>query len=151
MLLLFSYSCPYFPPLLSAALCCPIHPSPHLPHSILPTLLSQSVGPLCMFLDFTLPLLSPFSPSHPSSLVTVTLFFISMSLVLFCSLVCFVHQVPHLGEIKGIHLSPLGLFHLAYALQFHPCCRKGQKFLLSLCCVVFHCVNIPQVFDPLIY
>ena len=28
------------------------------------------------------------------------------------------------------------------ALQFHPCCCKGYK-LLSLCCVEFHCVNVP--------
>ena len=25
----------------------------------------------------------------------------------------------------------------------HPCCCKGYKLLLSLCCVEFHCVNIP--------
>ena len=33
--------------------------------------------------------------------------------------------------------------HLAYftqhnALQFHPCCCKGYKLLLSLCCIEFH-------------
>ena len=29
------------------------------------------------------------------------------------------------------------------AFQFHPCCCKGYKLLLSLCCVEFHCVNVP--------
>ena len=49
------------------------------------------------------------------------------------------------------------VFHqLAYftehnALQFHPCCCKGHELLLSLCCVVFHCINVPRFFDPLIY
>ena len=47
--------------------------------------------------------------------------------------------------------------HLAYftqhnALQFHPCSHKhGQELLLSLCCIEFHCVNVPQFFDQLIY
>ena len=50
-LLLFNYSCPHFLPGLSPAL-------PHLPQSILPPL-SLSRGPLYMFLDWTLPLLSP--------------------------------------------------------------------------------------------
>ena len=45
--------------------------------------------------------------------------------------------------------------HLVYfsqhnALQFHPCCCKGYKLLLSLCCVEFHCVNIPWFLDPLV-
>ena len=40
--------------------------------------------------------------------------------------------------------------HLAYftehnALYFHPCCHKGYKLLLSLRCIEFHCVNVPQV------
>ena len=49
------------------------------------------------------------------------------------------------------------VFHLpAYftqpnALQFHQCYCKRQKFLLSFCCVLFYCVNVPQFFDPLIY
>ena len=35
-------------------------------------------------------------------------------------------------------------------LQFHPCCCKGYKLLLSLCCIKLHCVNVPWIFDPLI-
>ena len=42
--------------------------------------------------------------------------------------------VPHL----------LAYFTQHNALQFHPCCCKGYKLLLSLCCIEFHCVNIPQ-------
>ena len=37
----------------------------------------------------------------------------------------------------------LAYFTYHNALQFHPCCCKGYKLLLSLCCVEFHCVNIP--------
>ena len=37
--------------------------------------------------------------SLPSPLVTVSLFFISMSLVIFCLLICFVDYVPLIGEI----------------------------------------------------
>ena len=49
----------------------------------------------------------------------------------------------------------LVLHHLAYftqhnALQIHPCCPNGQELLLSLCCIEFHCVNVPQFFDVLI-
>ena len=41
----------------------------------------------------------PHFPSLPSPLVAVSLFFISMFLVVFCLLVCFVDQVPLIGEI----------------------------------------------------
>ena len=34
------------------------------------------------------------------------------------------------------------------ALQIHPCCHEGQELLLSFCCIVFCCVNIPWIFDP---
>ena len=38
----------------------------------------------------------------------------------------------------------LAYFTQHNALQFHPWYRKGQELLLSLCCVVFHRVNVPQ-------
>ena len=46
--------------------------------------------------------------------------------------------------------------HLAYftqhdSLQFHPCYLKGQEFLLSFCCILFHCTNVPQFSDPFTY
>ena len=65
----------------------PPHPThPHLPPSRLPPL-AVSMCPLYMFLAN----LSSFPPSAPpiSPLVTVSLFFIYMSLVVFCLLVCF--------------------------------------------------------------
>ena len=60
--------------------------------------LALSMGPLYMFLDNP----SPSFPHYPlslSPLVSVSLFFTSVSLVLFCSFVCFVDQVPLIGEI----------------------------------------------------
>ena len=36
----------------------------------------------------------------------------------------------------------LAYFTQHNALQFHPCCCKGQELLLSFCCIVFHCVNL---------
>ena len=51
-----------------------------------------------MFLDDPSPPYSHYPP-HPSPLVTVSLFFISKSLVLCCSLACFADQVPLIGEI----------------------------------------------------
>ena len=86
-LILFSFftviqlSCPHFPPI---TLPCPTYLQP--PTFDPPPLLSLSLDPLYMFLDLTLPLLSPLSPSL-TPLVTVSLFFISMSLVLCHSLV----------------------------------------------------------------
>ena len=80
---LFKYSCLHFPPISP--------PSPthlHLLPSILPPL-TLSMGPLYMFLDD----LSPIFPHYfslPSPLVTVSFLFMSMSLVIFCSLVCFI-------------------------------------------------------------
>ena len=75
----------------------------------------------CSYKPFTLfPL--KFPPLSP--LVTAGLFSISVSLVVFC---WFVLLIRFLLKVRsyGICLSPPGLFHLAYALQFHPCCHKG--------------------------
>ena len=80
-----------FPPFLPPAL-----PNPTSYNQSSPS--SRSMGPPRMLPDLTLALLCPLSPSL-SPLVTDSLFFISMSLVLFCSLVCFVDYVPLIGEI----------------------------------------------------
>ena len=82
-LLLFEYSCLYFPTTISPA---PPTPTSH-PQSYHP--LALSVGPLYMFLDDPFPSFPCYLPP-PSPLVTVSLFFISVSLVIFCLLVCFV-------------------------------------------------------------
>ena len=71
---------PHYSPLLYPLPTSPIQSSP---------LLSLSMGPLYMCLNLTLPLLFSLFLT-PSSLATVSLFLISMSVVLFCSLVCFV-------------------------------------------------------------
>ena len=86
-LILFSFftviqlSCPHFPPI---TLPCPTYLQP--PTFDPPPLLSLSLDPLYMFLDLTLPLLSPLSP-FPLASGHVSLFFISRSLVVFCSFV----------------------------------------------------------------
>ena len=84
-----------------------------------------------------------YSPS-PFPLATVSFFFISKSLVLFCSFVCFVQYVTLIGEIIWYlsftaWLISLSLFHSmdgtgisihgiwmesGWNLQFHPCFLK---------------------------
>ena len=66
---------------------CPTHP--HLPPLILPPL-ALSICPLYMFLDDPSPIFPHYHPPPSHPLVTVSLFFISMSLVLFYLLVSFV-------------------------------------------------------------
>ena len=61
---------------------------------VITTLLSVS---MCFFLK---PFTFFHQPSHPpSSLTTVSWFHVSMPLLLFCSSVYFVHQIPHISEI----------------------------------------------------
>ena len=48
-------------------------------------------------------------PSTPPPVVIIIL---SMSLSVFCLLVQFVHQIPHMSESYGICISLTGLFHL---------------------------------------
>ena len=78
----------------------PFSPAPPTPTSYPQSFppLALSMGPLYMFLDKPSPSF-PDDPPAPSLLVTVSLFFISMSLVIFCLLVCFVDYVPVKGEI----------------------------------------------------
>ena len=82
LLLFFKYSCLYCLSTTSPTPAIPIfHPSSYLP-------LILSMCPLYIFLK-THPLFPPISPPT-SPLVTVSLFFISLTLVIFCLLVCFV-------------------------------------------------------------
>ena len=95
--LLFKYSCLHFPPALSLT-----HP-PHLPPYILPSL-ALFMGPLSCSL-MTLPFLSLVSPPF-SPLVTVSLFFTSMPLVLFCLLVFnffFLHPFISFSQATRYH------------------------------------------------
>ena len=83
-LLFFKYTCLHFP--------LPFTPNPAIPTSHHPLSyppLALSMCPLYMVLDNPFPF-SPLLTSPTSPLVTVCLFFISVSLVIFCLLVCFV-------------------------------------------------------------
>ena len=72
----------------------------HLPSSTL-TPFGFVHGPLNMFLDDPSPSFPCYLPTH-SPLVTVNLFFISMSQFLFLLAICFVDQVPLIGETNGL-------------------------------------------------
>ena len=138
--MLLCYSCPSFSPF---SLLCSSH---HL--------LPQSIPHCChVHASFTLVLLLVPSPSShyyphlPSPLVTVSLFLVSMPLVLFCSLVYFVHQVPLIGEIIW-YLSftdQLISLSIIFSSSIHAV-EKGRSSFFSFSCIVFHCVNVPQSF-----
>ena len=82
--LLFKYTCFHFPAI--------TFPTPIFPPSILPRF-GFVHGSFVHVPSTTLPLPSQLSPPH-APLVTVSLLFISMSLVIFCLLVCFVDYIP---------------------------------------------------------
>ena len=86
----------------------PPHPSPTPTLSLFP--LSLPMGPLYTFLD------DP-SPFFPLLIISPLLWLLSVcsliSLVIFCLPVCFVDQVPLIGESYGICPALPGLFHLA--------------------------------------
>ena len=130
-LLLFNYSCPHFTPptqLLSSAL-----PSPISHIQSFPSLLFLSMGPLYMFLDDPSPSL-PSYPPLPSPQVTFSLFFISMSLVLFCLLVCFVHYIPLISDIIWYLSFTAWLISLSIMLSssIHAVVKGRSPFFLSV-------------------
>ena len=120
------------------------HQFPYIIHPQSIHTLALSMGPLYMFLDDPSPSF-PHYPSLPSPLVTVSLFFISMSLVIFYLLVCFVDQVPLIGEIILYLSFTPWLISLSMILSRSMyAVRKGRKELLFIFgCIVFHCVNVP--------
>ena len=72
----------------------PLHSSPHLSHHHFPPLILPPIS----FIHVSFihapenpPHFSPLLSPSTSPLVTVSLFLISMSLAMFCSIVCFVH------------------------------------------------------------
>ena len=83
-------------------------------------------------------------PSPPSFLVTVSLIFILMSLAVFCLRVCFVDYVPFIGEIMWYMSFTTWLISLNIMLSIPS--MLLQRVVLSLCCTVFHCVNVPKFF-----
>ena len=142
-LLLFYYSYSYFSPF---ALLWPSH-SP-LPQSI-PTLLSMFMDIHTGCLSSPFPFFQPLSSPGPSHFQFVPCFH-ARDAILFAILFCSLDS-----SYRWIHT--IFVFHwLAYftqhnILQFHPCCHKRYKFFLSFFCVVFHCVVVPQFFDPLLF
>ena len=104
--LLFKCSCLHFTPTTV-----PCSSDPHLPPSIL-TPFGCVLGSFIRFLDAPSPSF-PLYPPSPSPLVTVSLFFISVSLVIFCLLVCLLIRFYLQVRSHGICPSPPGLFHLA--------------------------------------
>ena len=112
--------------------CSPPQPSP--PPTLEPTPLALSMCPLYMFLDGLSPIL-PHYPSPPSLLVTVSLYFILMSLVVFCSLVCFVDYIPLIGEIIWYSSFTTWLISLSLCIIFtsfiHAVMKDSSSFFLS--------------------
>ena len=120
----------------------PVPPTPTShPQSYPP--LALSMGPLYMFLD------GPFtsSPCYTPPLsppVTVSLFFISVLLVTFCLLVCFVDQIPIIGEIIWYLSFTDWLISLSMMLSrsIHAVAKVGTPSFFLLCsiplCKLFH-------------
>ena len=108
--------------------CCPL---PLPPESIL-TPLSVPMGPLFMSLDLPLPLLSSFI-LLPPPLITVSLAFTSVSLVLFCYFVYFVDQVPLISEIMWYLSLTTWLSSLSIMLSssIHAVAKGISSFFLS--------------------
>ena len=84
---MFSTVVSIFPPPL-----CPSPPTTNSHPQYFPSL-DLSMGPLYMFVHDPSTSFSCYPP-NPSLLITVSLFFISTSLVIFCLLICFVDYVP---------------------------------------------------------
>ena len=108
----------------------PTHPTSH-PQSYPP--LALSMGPLFMFLDDIDHSFSCYPPP-PSALVTVRLFFISMPLVLFCLLACFVDQVPLIGKIIWYVCFTVWLISLSIMLSrsIHVVMKGRSSFLFAV-------------------
>ena len=109
-------------------------PPPHL--SLPPTLPPTHFG--FLHVSFILFLGDPSSifphyPSPPTPLVTVSLFFISVSLVIFCVLVSFVDYVPVKGEVIWYSSFTAWLISLSIMLSssIHAVVKVRSSFFLS--------------------
>ena len=121
-------------------------PPPQLNPPLSPT---PTIPPDFVHVSFTVVPENP--PSSP--LAIVRLFLISMSIVTFCLLFSFLDYVPVKGEIIWYLSLTFWLISLSIMLSssFNAVTKGRKEFLLSFCCVGFHCVNVPQFIDPLIY
>ena len=123
-LFLFSYNCLHSLPIT------PPHPSQsHLPPPPLPSPLILSI---CVLYSSSYRPLSPLSPPH-SPLGIVTMFSISMSLVIFCLLFSFVDYFSVKGEIIWYLSLTAWLISLSIMLSrpIHAIAKGISYFLLS--------------------
>ena len=103
------YSCPSF------SLLAPLHPSHCLAPQAILTQSSMSMGQSQIFLVQSLPILSMLIPLLPTLWSLSVLVF--MPLVLFCSFVCFVDQVPLISENIGYQSYTACLISLSIILS----------------------------------
>ena len=137
LLLLFNYSCPYFPPTLSSS---PPNTTSH--HHSYPTL-AFSIDPVYMILDDPSLYFLCYPPPLPYGYCQcLWLYFASF----FALLIRF-----HIGEIIWYLSFTTWLISLSKILSSSIPLLLQRVEVLSFCCVLFHCVNVPQYFDPLIY
>ena len=110
----------------------PRPPTPPIPASYPQTPLALSMCPLYMYLDNPSPIFSHY-PFSPSPLVTVHLFLISKSLVIFFLLVCFVDQVPLTGKSIWYLSFTTWLISLSIMLSrsIHAVAKRTSSFFLS--------------------
>ena len=125
-LLLFKYNCLHFLP--TTPLQPQLAPLPTLdptPVWFCPSVLYTCSRKPC-------PLFPPLSPPT-SPLVTVSLFLISMSLVIFCLLICFVDQVPLISEIIRCVSFTACLISLSimFSRSIHAVAKGRSSFFLS--------------------
>ena len=135
-LLLFKYSCLHFP---HTTLPHPSHPQFYPP-------LVLSIGPLYLFLDDPSASFPHFLPP-PYPLVTVSLFFISMSLVLFCLLVCFVDELPLIGEITWYLSFTAWLISLSIMLSSSIYVLKLSLFFIKMKHVYYHVMLYMYIYN----
>ena len=138
MNLVLFFNCPFFPLLFIVV---QVQLSPFFPHHF-PAPHPSPPPPLyptplwicpCVLYTCSLTTLPPFPPLSPptSPLVMVSLFLISMSLVLFCSLVYFVHYISLTSEIIWYLTFTAWLISLSIMLSssIHVV-TKGRRCLL---------------------
>ena len=84
---------------------------------------------------------------HPITLVTTSMFFITVSVFLFYiySLVCCIFQIMYVSDMIQ-NLSSLTLFTYPNAFQVHLCCCKQQNFVFFVA-KQYSIVYVPPFLD----
>ena len=128
----------------------PLAPTSH-PWSYPP--LALSMCPLYIFLDDPSPFFFPVTSPYLSGYCQFVLYFNVSGVsgyILLAYLFCWLSSTYRWDHMVFVYHC-LAYFTQHNAVRFHPCCCEGWQFFLSFCCIVFHCVNVPLFFDPLIY